>query len=141
MKKGKKVGMIAIDDPAQILALFKAIGMEPPEELKEALDRRSGKLNCGNPLCPACLMEGPGSADDKAERVGKALETLTHEELLQFSTVIFGVAASAYMEAEGDLEDQLGESIARSVALFRKRNEKFNFATARTDKQEEVAKH
>lgn len=141
MKK-PKMKVIEVNDPEQIAELFQALGMDVPQELQDAMKKaeQPEEEKCGNPLCPCCCFKG-ATPEENSASVKQVMEMLTKEEATQAATLFFGIAAGAYMAAPSPYDHEVGKAIASVVAMLRKTNPEFAFATTPNDINEGVAKH
>lgn len=139
MKK-PKVKVIQVESPEEIARLFESLGLDVPEGLTEAISRMEDP--CGNPLCPCCALKGnDNNAVDRGLAVKAVFDLCTKEELAQAATILFGIAAGAYMEMPPPHDNKIGKGIADMIAMLSKKNDKFAFATTPIKDEEGVAKH
>lgn len=146
MKEKGKFKVVVTDDPEQVKELFDALGIAPPQELLDAMAERAASEEkeseaCGNPLCPCCCFKGT-DPDKKRGAVEAVMKLLTHDQLVEASTILFGIAAGAYMAMPSPADHEVGKSLAALTKILRKANPEFAFATQPINAEREgAAKH
>ena len=150
-KPGVDVKVVKLDGKADLLDFLKKLetveSREDMEALLEEVDKSVPPLDvddedpCDNPMCPHCMWLHGIPEREVGDRVMECVQVLTHQELVNGFTGLYGIVSTMYRDLPDDDPNmkQLGLQIAKLVAGLRKVNEKFAFAT--DSGQGEGAKH
>lgn len=140
-KKEPKIKIVGVKGADELMNFLQRLQEGDASVLQELEERAEADKPCDNPMCPVCMWRHDRTSDEIGKAVLECVKLLTHEQLVRFSTVLYGAAARAFDECD---DPEVGKPLGRAIndinKMMRAENEKFAFAT-NPGNEGEGAKH